>query len=169
MALILFGMFIALLAVGVPVGFSICSAAGITLFAGLGDAKMMMLAQRMFVSCDSFSLIAVPFFIFAGDLLAGGKGISLGKMAHRAGFDCNMEAFFAGGVNGMRFGLFGETEVEGPALAGVSKGVYWGLFGMKVTAGGVEAVRLAGNLEAEFALVSGCPVAEGCSGWILGV
>ena len=73
MALILFGMFIALLAVGVPVGFSICSAAGITLFAGLGDAKMMMLAQRMFVACDSFSLIAVPFFIFAGDLLAGGK------------------------------------------------------------------------------------------------
>ena len=73
MALILFGMFIALMAVGVPVGFSICSAAGITLFAGLGDAKMMMLAQRMFVSCDSFSLIAVPFFIFAGDLLAGGK------------------------------------------------------------------------------------------------
>ena len=73
MALILFGMFILLLAIGVPVGFSICSAAGITLFAGLGDAKMMMLAQRMFVACDSFSLIAVPFFIFAGDLLAGGK------------------------------------------------------------------------------------------------
>ena len=73
MALILFGMFILLLAIGVPVGFSICSAAGVTLFAGLGDAKMMMLAQRMFVACDSFSLIAVPFFIFAGDLLAGGK------------------------------------------------------------------------------------------------
>ena len=73
MALILFGMFILLLVLGVPVGFSICSAAGVTLFAGLGDAKMMMLAQRMFVSCDSFSLIAVPFFIFAGDLLAGGK------------------------------------------------------------------------------------------------
>ena len=73
MALILFGMFIALLVVGVPIGFSICSAAAVTLFAGLGDAKMMMLAQRMFVSCDSFSLIAVPFFIFAGDLLAGGK------------------------------------------------------------------------------------------------
>ena len=73
MALILFGMFILLLVIGVPIGFAICSAAGVTLFAGLGDAKMMMLAQRMFVSCDSFSLIAVPFFIFAGDLLAGGK------------------------------------------------------------------------------------------------
>ena len=73
MTLILFGMFILLLVIGVPIGFAICSAAGVTLFAGLGDAKMMMLAQRMFVSCDSFSLIAVPFFIFAGDLLAGGK------------------------------------------------------------------------------------------------
>ncbi len=73
MTLILFGMFILLLAVGVPVGFSICSAAAVTLFTGLGEAKMMMLAQRMFVACDSFSLIAVPFFIFAGDLLAGGK------------------------------------------------------------------------------------------------
>ena len=73
MALILFGMFIALLVIGVPVGFSICSAAAVTLFAGLGDAKMMMVVQRMFAACDSFSLIAVPFFIFAGDLLAGGK------------------------------------------------------------------------------------------------
>ena len=73
MALILFGMFIALMVIGVPIGFSICSAAAVTLFAGLGDAKMMMLAQRMFVSCASFRLIAVPFFIFAGDLLAGGK------------------------------------------------------------------------------------------------
>ena len=73
MALILFGVFIALLLIGVPVGFSICSAAAATMFAGYGEAKMMIVAQRMFVSCDSFSLIAVPFFIFAGDLLAGGK------------------------------------------------------------------------------------------------
>ena len=73
MALILFGVFIALLLLGVPVAFSICSAAAATLFAGLGSGKMMLLAQRMFASCDSFSLIAVPFFIFAGDLLAGGK------------------------------------------------------------------------------------------------
>ena len=73
MALILFGVFILLLLIGVPVGFSICSAAAATMFAGYGDAKMMIVAQRMFAGCDSFSLIAVPFFIFAGDLLAGGK------------------------------------------------------------------------------------------------
>ena len=73
MAWILFSMFIALLLTGVPVAFSICSAAAVTLFAGYGDAKMMIVVQRMFASCDSFSLIAVPFFNFAGELLAGGK------------------------------------------------------------------------------------------------
>lgn len=73
MAGILFGVFAVLLLIGVPVAFAICSAAGVTLFVGLGDAKMMMLIQRMFQSSDSFSLIAVPFFIFAGDLLAKGK------------------------------------------------------------------------------------------------
>ena len=73
MTIILFGVFIALLLLGVPVAFSICSAAAVTMFTGYGDAKMMIIVQRMFASCDSFSLIAVPFFIFAGDLLANGK------------------------------------------------------------------------------------------------
>ena len=73
MAVILFGVFIVLLLLGVPVAFAICSAAATTMFAGFGDAKMMIVVQRMFASCDSFSLIAVPFFIFAGDLLAGGR------------------------------------------------------------------------------------------------
>ena len=73
MAAILFGVFILLLIVGVPVAFSICSAAAVTMFAGYGDQKMMIVVQRMFQSCDSFSLIAVPFFILAGDLLAKGK------------------------------------------------------------------------------------------------
>ncbi len=73
MAAILFLVFIGLLIIGVPVAFSICSAAAVTLFAGYGDSRMMMVVQRMFTSCNSFSLIAVPFFILAGDLLAKGK------------------------------------------------------------------------------------------------
>ena len=62
MALLLFGVFILLLLLGVPVAFSICAAAAVTMFMGFGDAKMMIVVQRMFASCDSFSLIAVPFF-----------------------------------------------------------------------------------------------------------
>ena len=73
MALLLFGFFILMLIIGVPVAFAICSASAITMFAGYGDQKMMIIVQRMFQSCDSFSLIAVPFFILAGDLLAKGK------------------------------------------------------------------------------------------------
>ena len=53
MALILFGVFIALLLLGVPVAFAICSAAATTMFAGFGTAKMMIVVQRMFASCDS--------------------------------------------------------------------------------------------------------------------
>ena len=73
MALLLFGGFLLLLAIGVPVAFAICTASAVTMFAGYGDQRMMIIVQRMFQSCDSFSLIAVPFFILAGDLLAKGK------------------------------------------------------------------------------------------------
>ncbi len=73
MAPILFIVFIVLLLVGVPVAFSICSAAAVTITVGLAPDKLLMVIQRMFESCNSFSLIAVPFFILAGDLLSKGK------------------------------------------------------------------------------------------------
>ena len=73
MGLILFGVFLFLLIIGVPVAFSICTAAGVTVLSGLGQAKLLILIQRMFEACNSFSLIAVPFFILAGDLLSKGK------------------------------------------------------------------------------------------------
>ena len=67
MGLILFGVFLFLLIIGVPVAFSICTAAGVTVLSGLGQAKLLILIQRMFEACNSFSLIAVPFFILAGE------------------------------------------------------------------------------------------------------
>ena len=71
MAALLFISFIVLLLIGVPVAFAIAAAALLVLLKG--DVKLLILVQRMFASTDSFSLIAVPFFIFAGDLLAKGK------------------------------------------------------------------------------------------------
>ena len=67
MAALLFISFIVLLLIGVPVAFAIAAAALLVLLKG--DVKLLILVQRMFASTDSFSLIAVPFFIFAGDLL----------------------------------------------------------------------------------------------------
>lgn len=73
MAWILFGAFILLLIVGVPIAFSVAGAAGVAMFVGVGPQQGMKLISRMFESTNSFSLIAVPFFILAGDLLAKGK------------------------------------------------------------------------------------------------
>ncbi len=70
MSLILFGVFLLCLVIGVPVAFSIGLAAVAVLFAGGVDR--LVVVQRMFAASDSFSLIAIPFFIFAGDLLASG-------------------------------------------------------------------------------------------------
>ena len=70
MAALLFGVFLVALLVGIPVAFAILLAAMAVMTAG--DVGLGMIAQRMFASTNSFPLIAVPFFILAGDLLAQG-------------------------------------------------------------------------------------------------
>lgn len=70
MAALLFGVFLVTLLVGVPIAFSIMLAAMAVMLSG--DVGLGMIAQRMFASTNSFPLIAVPFFILAGDLLAQG-------------------------------------------------------------------------------------------------
>lgn len=71
MAPLLFISFIVLLALGVPIAFTICLSALLVMIAG--GVSPLMIIQRMFTAADSFSLIAVPFFILAGDLMAKGK------------------------------------------------------------------------------------------------
>lgn len=65
---------IILFAVGVPIAVSIMLASiiGIQFFSNL---PMLMVPQRMFVGLDNFPLMAIPFFILAGNLMAAG-GIS---------------------------------------------------------------------------------------------
>ena len=70
MSAILFGAFLLLLAVGVPIAFSVAIAATVVLV--LNDVPLLVAVQRMFAATDSFPLVAVPFFILAGDLLARG-------------------------------------------------------------------------------------------------
>ncbi|MFR6289966.1 MAG: TRAP transporter large permease [Peptococcaceae bacterium] len=70
MAALLFGVFLVALLIGIPVAFAIMLAAMAVMTAG--DVGLGMIAQRMFASTNSFPLIAVPFFILAGDLLAQG-------------------------------------------------------------------------------------------------
>ena len=70
MAILLFAVFAVTLLLGIPIAFSIMLSAVVVLVAG--DISLGMVAQRMFYSVNSFPLVAVPFFILAGDLLANG-------------------------------------------------------------------------------------------------
>lgn len=68
---ILLFTFLGCLALGVPIAFSIAIAGTVVLI--VGDVNLLIVVQRLFAAADSFSLVAVPFFILAGDLLARGE------------------------------------------------------------------------------------------------
>lgn len=71
--IILVVTFIILLGIGVPIAFSIAIAATITLIVSMpGLATFTTIAQRMATGLDSFTLLAIPFFILAGQLMNQG-------------------------------------------------------------------------------------------------
>ncbi len=65
--LVLFVVLFLLLALGVPVGFSLLGAS-LALFALIG-IPLVVAIQRMASGISVFTLMAIPFFIFAGDLM----------------------------------------------------------------------------------------------------
>ncbi len=73
MGLLLAGGFILLMLLGMPIGLSIGVAALLVIVAS--DLPLEMIPQTMFSGNNSFALVAVPFFILAGDILSKG-GIS---------------------------------------------------------------------------------------------
>ena len=72
-AIVLVLVFFMLLAFSVPVSFSIISAALVTIIMFLSPGfGMFISAQKLVGGIDSFSLLAVPFFILAGLLMSSG-------------------------------------------------------------------------------------------------
>ncbi|QGM21756.1 TRAP transporter large permease subunit [Spiribacter sp. 2438] len=71
MILILLAVFLALLVLGSPIAIAIGASTATALWAG--GISLMVLPQRLFAGIDSFALLAVPLFILAGDLMAGGR------------------------------------------------------------------------------------------------
>jgi tripartite ATP-independent transporter DctM subunit len=71
--------FIALLVLGVPIAYSIGISGGITLLLSIMPLPAFTtFAQRMATGLDSFALLAIPFFILAGQLMnQGGIAIRL--------------------------------------------------------------------------------------------
>ncbi|MFC7397312.1 TRAP transporter large permease [Chelatococcus sp. GCM10030263] len=65
---LMFALFAILLAFGVPIAFAM----GLSAVAALlidGSVPLLVLPQRVFSSLDSFGLLAIPLYIFAGELM----------------------------------------------------------------------------------------------------
>lgn len=68
---ILFGAFIVLLLIRVPIGVSLAVASLITFWVQ-GDFNILQAASRMFEGINSFALLAIPGFVFTGVVMARG-------------------------------------------------------------------------------------------------
>jgi tripartite ATP-independent transporter DctM subunit len=104
---LLFGVFIVLLALGVPVAFALVTAALATL-AWL-DLPAVVVVQQIVAGTSTPSLIAIPLFVFAGELMLRG-GISerlialaaalVGHLRGGLGQVSVLSSLFFGGVSG---------------------------------------------------------------------
>lgn len=115
--LILVLSFIILVAIGVPIAFSIGIASGLTMLVNIAPLpSFTTLAQRMATGLDSFALIAIPFFILAGELMNKG-----GIATRLINFAKVLVGMFPGGlayVNILACMLFGA--ISGSAAAAAS-------------------------------------------------
>ncbi|MEP3389673.1 MAG: TRAP transporter large permease [Reichenbachiella sp.] len=109
--------FLFFLVVGVPVAYSVGLASMLTILVNIDQMPAYTtIAQRMATGLDSFSLLAIPFFILAGQIM------NQGGIAHRLiAFAKALVGSFPGGlayVNIIGAMLFGA--ISGSAMAAVS-------------------------------------------------
>jgi len=72
LTVMIFAVLLALIMINVPIAVAMGLTA-IIFFVGLGNASLLtMLPQRMYASTTSFTLLAIPFFILAGNLMNTG-------------------------------------------------------------------------------------------------
>lgn len=92
MGYVLLGLFLLLTLLGVPVAFTLClSVASILVF--FMDKPLVMITQIMFSGMDSFSFMAVPFFMLAGSFMSAG-----GVTTRLVSFSQSLVGSFTGGL-----------------------------------------------------------------------
>lgn len=72
MSWIMIATFAVLLVLSFPVGYALVIAASVALF-WTAQVPMLAVVQQMFAPTQSFPMIAIPFFVMAGDLMMAGK------------------------------------------------------------------------------------------------
>lgn len=105
--MLLIGIFLGLIIVKVPVPISLMASTAVTML--YLDLPLMTMVQQMAKSINSFSLMAVPFFILAGEIMgAGGISDKMVEFANaivgrfRGGLACVncLDSMFFGGISG---------------------------------------------------------------------
>jgi C4-dicarboxylate transporter DctM subunit len=72
LTLSIFGALILLMLIGVPIAISLALTAIAVMWWQGGDALLIMVSQRMYSATTSFPLLAIPFFVLAGNLMNTG-------------------------------------------------------------------------------------------------
>ncbi|GJQ62608.1 MAG: membrane protein [Melioribacteraceae bacterium] len=108
--LVLVLSFIVLLSLGVPISFSIGISSLLTMMISISTVpSLTTVAQRMATGIDSFALLAIPFFIFAGQLMNSGgiarrlidfAKVLVGKLPGGLAFVNILAAMFFGAISG---------------------------------------------------------------------
>ena len=105
--IILIAGFFILLALGTPIAFALSIPSALVMMMS-PDLSPIMLAQRIHSACDSFSMMAMPFFMLAGSLM-GTTGVTK-----------NIVDFANSIVGHIRGGLAHTSSLAGMIMAGVS-------------------------------------------------
>jgi tripartite ATP-independent transporter DctM subunit len=81
--LAIFALLVTLMVLGLPVAVAMCLTSVVTLFV-IGQPEILsVMGQRMYASTTSFPLLAIPFFILAGNLMnTGGMTERIFRFAH---------------------------------------------------------------------------------------
>lgn len=90
-AIVMFLLLFALLAIGIPISFSIGLSVLCVLF--ITDVPLLIFAQRAANAADNFSLLAIPLFVLAGELMNRG-----GMTERLVGFAQALIGHFRGGL-----------------------------------------------------------------------
>jgi tripartite ATP-independent transporter DctM subunit len=118
--LILIGLFFVCLIIGVPVAFGL--GISVLLYLFIADKSLIIIPQRVFAGADSFTLMAIPLFIFAGEIMN-----KCGVTKRIVSFAESCVGFVAGGLahavivaNIIMAGISGSTTADVAAIGGMT-------------------------------------------------
>jgi C4-dicarboxylate transporter DctM subunit len=140
MSAVLMGAFLVLITIGLPIAFAMALAA-IATIAWQGSLPFSVFIQRALIGADSYSLLAIPFFILAGNIMNVG-GITtriinfanacVGRFSGGLGLTTVMSCMVFSGVSGSA--VADATALGKVLIPGMKKAGYDPAFSASVTA-----------------------------------